>query len=61
MTKKRIVIFITIFVLLVVFIILRGEEDTWICDNGQWIKHGVPYAPMPEGECNILDNFNPFS
>ncbi len=47
-------------VVLFVWAFLRGPEDTWICDDGQWVKHGLPYAPMPEGDCNLLDNFNPF-
>ncbi|MCX6797037.1 MAG: DUF2178 domain-containing protein [Candidatus Doudnabacteria bacterium] len=30
---------------------LFSGEDTWICRNGQWIKHGVPSAPMPTKPC----------
>lgn len=30
----------------------RGRgEDTWICVNGEWVKHGAPSAPKPTGEC----------
>jgi len=53
-------ILIILFVLLAYFVILRMEEDTWICKEGQWIKHGVPSAPMPKGRCSWLDNLNPF-
>ena len=62
MTKnKRIFIIIISFItFLFIWAFIRGPEDTWICDDGQWVKHGFPYAPMPEGECNLLDNFNPF-
>lgn len=28
-----------------------GGEDTWICFNNQWVKHGNPNAPMPETGC----------
>jgi hypothetical protein len=29
--------------LAVVFVAIRGEEDTWIKDkNGNWVKHGNP-------------------
>ncbi len=38
-------------VLLGVLLILRGDEDTWLCQNGQWVKHGVPSAPMPSAGC----------
>jgi hypothetical protein len=30
---------------------LSGDEDTWICDNGEWVKHGNPSAPKPLTEC----------
>jgi hypothetical protein len=36
-------------------IFLSGEGDTWICDNGGWIKHGSPSTPMPSGECGEDD------
>jgi len=26
-------------------------EDTWICRNSQWIRHGNPSAPAPETGC----------
>jgi len=32
--------------------VIGGSEDDWICDEGQWVKHGYPSAPMPEGECD---------
>lgn len=28
-----------------------GEEDTWICVNSGWIKHGNPNAPKPQTGC----------
>lgn len=30
---------------------LAGGEDTWICQNGEWIKHGNPKAPKPTEPC----------
>jgi hypothetical protein len=30
---------------------LGGDEDTWICTEGQWIKHGNPSAPQPATGC----------
>ena len=58
--KKIFIIIISIIVILFVLVLIRGPEDTWICKDGQWVKHGVPYASMPEGECDLLDNFNFF-
>ena len=54
---KRIIfyIFISIFLLFAVLGFLRmivgGGEDTWICVEGEWVKHGVPVAPKPETPC----------
>jgi hypothetical protein len=31
--------------------LLGGSEDSWICQDGQWIKHGNPSAPAPSGGC----------
>lgn len=30
---------------------LSGSEDTWLCQNGEWIKHGNPNAPQPTTVC----------
>lgn len=27
-------------------------EDTWLCQNGQWIKHGNPNTPQPTTPCS---------
>lgn len=38
----------------VVFLIrfgLGGNEDTWICQNGQWVKHGNPKEAAPLVPC----------
>ncbi len=32
-----------------------GDEDTWICVNGEWVKHGNPSAPKPLGSCGIVE------
>jgi len=31
--------------------LLSGEDD-WMCQNGQWVKHGHPSWPAPIEECN---------
>jgi hypothetical protein len=35
----------------IIFIRFYTAEDTWICKNGQWVKHGNPNASMPNGWC----------
>ncbi|HLN18608.1 MAG TPA: GerMN domain-containing protein [Patescibacteria group bacterium] len=31
--------------------LFSGNEDGWICENGQWAKHGNPNSPMPTTTC----------
>lgn len=31
--------------------ILGGPEDSWICQNGEWVKHGNPKAEKPTTAC----------
>lgn len=42
---------IALFIISAVILFLRSGEDAWICENGQWVKHGKPSAPMPTGLC----------
>jgi hypothetical protein len=37
--------------------IFRGDEDGWICENHQWVKHGNPSTSMPSEPCGniVLD------
>lgn len=50
---KRILVFL--FLVFAVLMVLRffvgGSEDTWICVDGEWEKHGVPSAPKPQTPC----------
>ena len=53
--RVRKVSFWLLFVITVWFLVrfvIGGPEDDWICVEGQWVKHGSPSAPMPEGECD---------
>lgn len=29
------------------------EEDSWICQNGEWMKHGNPSTPRPSVDCGV--------
>lgn len=60
--KKLFLVFIFLIILSAVFILrffldLDGE-DAWLCQNGQWIKHGFPDGPKPSQPCgeNVFDN-----
>jgi hypothetical protein len=44
-----------VFVLAGAILLLRftlgGNEDTWICQDGSWVKHGNPSQPQPVVPC----------
>jgi len=45
------IIFIIAFMLLFVRFVFGGDEDAWICSDGQWIKHGNPSSQAPTTPC----------
>lgn len=50
--KKVLLILVAIIIVAGGFLLfLRGDEDTWLCQNGQWVKHGQPSALMPTEPC----------
>ena len=51
---KKIVIALSIVFLCFITILsikLLSSEDSWTCDNGQWVAHGNPSAAMPTSGC----------
>jgi len=68
--KRFLFILIIILIILALFsaliIIMRSQEDTWVCQNGQWVKHGNPKEPMPTEGCEdeelaVSENIRVFS
>lgn len=54
MKKKTLIILIIILLVLLAgaaLVLLRGDEDTWLCVDGQWVEHGHPAAPAPTSGC----------
>ncbi|NMB57089.1 hypothetical protein GYA19_04085 [Candidatus Beckwithbacteria bacterium] len=45
------IIVIISFTLLTIRFVFGGDEDTWVCQNGQWERHGNPSAPKPSSLC----------
>jgi len=45
------ILFVLIGAVLVLRFVLGGNEDTWICQDGAWIKHGNPSQPQPVIPC----------
>lgn len=50
---KRIAIGLVVILLIIfsVLILFRDNKNTWVCDNGQWVKYGNPVSSMPTREC----------
>ncbi|MFH0853249.1 MAG: hypothetical protein V1853_02480 [bacterium] len=48
--------------ILLFFIIVMGRifsnEDTWICDDNIWVKHGNPTSSQPAEPCDANENSN---
>jgi len=52
------IILICFFGFVFIMMFIRGEEDTWLNVNGNWVKHGMPSAPPPRcgiENCHGLD------
>jgi len=52
--KKTIFLVVTVTSVLIlgVFTVrFFSGEDNWICQNGEWVKHGRPDFPAPTIEC----------
>jgi hypothetical protein len=48
---KKIIIFSIIIILGLGSLRFFSIEDSWVCDNGIWIKHGNPATFMPKSGC----------
>jgi len=51
--KKAAYILAIFFFILFLLLLLRGQEDNWICQKGEWIKHGHPATEKPKTECKF--------
>jgi hypothetical protein len=54
MKKIAVMIGVIVIIAIIVVVAIRfssGPEDGWICESGQWVKHGKPSAPMPSVPC----------
>ena len=51
MKKLGIALLVIISLVLFLRFVVGGPEDDWICENGQWVKHGNPSSPKPESDC----------
>ncbi|MFC1653434.1 DUF333 domain-containing protein [Patescibacteria group bacterium] len=51
MKKTILILGLIILSLFAARFLFGGSEDTWICQEGEWIKHGNPKDPPPETGC----------
>lgn len=51
--KRNYIIFVILVAIFAGFFSVRffSGEDNWICENGQWVKHGNPSFDAPQVEC----------
>ncbi|MEI6191417.1 MAG: hypothetical protein WCG60_02450 [bacterium] len=56
--KKTKIIILVLLIIFVVLLFVRfiGPEDTWLCQNGEWIKHGNPDRSKPEETLCVNEN-----
>ena len=55
-SRSRKVLYLFLGLLVAAGVVVLGlrlftGEDTWVCQNGQWIKHGNPASPAPDRLC----------
>ncbi|MFA6446615.1 MAG: hypothetical protein WCW14_05215 [Candidatus Paceibacterota bacterium] len=60
MTKNKKILFLVVAIIFCIFIIVRfsSPEDTWICKDGLWIKHGNPVESAPDASLCVNENEN---
>lgn len=55
--KQSLIVLLVILVLVVIsFLRFSSPEDTWLCENGEWIKHGNPSEAQPVTNCAGLND-----
>ncbi len=57
MSKKNIFLltFFAVILISALLFFLRSNEDTWLCQNGNWVKHGNPSLPQPTSGCSEIN------
>lgn len=48
---KWVVVGVVTILIGVIFLVLRRNEDAWLCQDGKWVKHGNPSSPKPTESC----------
>lgn len=48
------IVILTLILTTIIILRLASPEDTWLCQNGQWVKHGRPAGPAPTAGCGDI-------
>lgn len=60
MGRIKTILVVALIIAAVVFgIRLFTPEDSWVCENGAWQKHGNPSSPMPTAVCESSQTPSP--
>jgi len=57
MSKKNIYVLLVLVLIIIIAGVLRltTKEDTWLCQNNVWVKHGNPSDPQPTSGCGEIN------
>lgn len=51
-SKMKWAVFLMILVAVIVLCLrIFSPEDEWVCQKGEWVKHGNPATEMPNQKC----------
>lgn len=52
--QKKILIAVVILVLAGIFLfyLKASSQNAWVCENGEWMKHGYSFSAKPETSCD---------
>jgi len=48
------ILIVAVVVAAIISVRVFSGEDNWICQNGQWVKHGNPSAAAPTSGCGMV-------
>lgn len=64
MRQAILISIVSILIISTAVVVLRfglgGDEDTWLCQNGVWLKHGNPSSSVPVTGCGPVKSISNF-
>jgi spore germination protein GerM len=51
--KKPIIIILILAIAIATFFFVNRDKNSWVCEEGEWVKQGEPTNPIPDEECTI--------